>query len=470
MITKILSPSSSGKIVYDNKGSAGRLMNYLEHEARENKKDCKFFNQFTDDFLNEQVQKHIDNNVKGLKKDDAKFYSIVISPSEEELKHIGNDRDKLKEYTRSVMKNYAENFNLNKEKQLDKNDIVWYATFHESRKYGGSDKEVKEGRAKSGETKKGEQTHVHIIVSRRDKDQKISLTPNGSKSRFNIKQWQKKNAADFQQQFSYTKQCHYQNTDKNEKRLKDRLEGYFNQKEGKQVEGVNQKYGLNKQYFDTEKVIEVARGRGFDRQFYRNLKNLEESFKKGINPEDPYHHLAQDYRKKPSRNYKEEYLINRISHIQIKHGFDDRDLNIKAVLEIGKERNYDKNFYKDLRQLEERINKEGRVPENYQNKLKDESTKVSAIKILSHENSPKQAVLAQQKDKSMNGKMDFEKGKSVESKALNVGQSNSLNAIASVFSKFAQTASMPSEFSRDNPYKNIVKKKKKQGRSQNKNY
>jgi len=236
MITKILSPSSSGKIVYDNKGSAGRLMNYLEHEARENKQNCKFFNQFSDDFSSEQVQKHMDNNVKGLKKDDAKFYSIVISPSEEELKHIGNDKNRLKEYTKTVMKNYAENFNLNKEKRLDKNDIVWYATFHESRKYGGSDKEVKEGRVKSGETKKGEQTHVHIVVSRRDKDQKISLTPNGSKSRFNIKQWQKKNAVDFQQLFLYTKQCHYQNTNKNEKRLKDRLEGYFNQKEGRQVE------------------------------------------------------------------------------------------------------------------------------------------------------------------------------------------------------------------------------------------
>jgi len=138
-------------------------------------------------------------------------------------------------------------------------------------------------------------------------------------------------------------------------------------------------------------------------------------------------------------------------------------------LEIGKARSYDKNFYKDLRKLEERINKEGRVPDTYRDTLKDNRSKLSVLETLPVEKVSKQAVLAQQSNRPMSGKMDFINRKSVESN-LNTGQNNSLNAIASVFSKFAQTASMPSDFSKDNPYKNVLKKKKKQGSSQNKNY
>ena len=39
MVTKILSPKSSGEIIYDNRGSSSRLINYLQHEAKENKEN-----------------------------------------------------------------------------------------------------------------------------------------------------------------------------------------------------------------------------------------------------------------------------------------------------------------------------------------------------------------------------------------------------------------------------------------------
>ena len=203
MITKILKPSGSGKVVYDNKGSCARLVNYLAHEARPQGKEVAYFNGSRDDITAAQVTAVIDGNCKGLRKEDAKFYSLVISPSADELEHIGNDAGKLKAYTRQVMEHYARNFKLKDGRELQRENLVWYATFHQGREYNGFDKAVREGGVKAGAAKPGLQTHIHVVVSRRDVSQKISLTPTGRKERFSIQDWQKQNAQDFKQLFGY---------------------------------------------------------------------------------------------------------------------------------------------------------------------------------------------------------------------------------------------------------------------------
>ncbi len=91
MITKISRPSKSGKIVYDNKGTARRLVNYLAHEAKPQGKEVTYFNRTRSDITAQEVVERIDGNQKGLRREDAKFYSLIISPSVEELRHIGND-------------------------------------------------------------------------------------------------------------------------------------------------------------------------------------------------------------------------------------------------------------------------------------------------------------------------------------------------------------------------------------------
>lgn len=55
---------------------------------------------------------------------EAKFYSLVLSPREQELAHIGSEPDKLKGYTRRVMQQYAQNFTLPGGRQLGSQDIV----------------------------------------------------------------------------------------------------------------------------------------------------------------------------------------------------------------------------------------------------------------------------------------------------------------------------------------------------------
>ncbi|PYF68463.1 DUF5712 family protein [Pedobacter nutrimenti] len=123
MHTKIIDPkNSSNKAIYDNKGSSARAINYMNKENAD-KNIGIFFNEKEDNILHDEVIKKIDSNVNGLKEDESKFDSIVVSPSNEELLHIGNDQIKLKEFVCEVMKNYSNNFN-SKQKNYQKKEPV----------------------------------------------------------------------------------------------------------------------------------------------------------------------------------------------------------------------------------------------------------------------------------------------------------------------------------------------------------
>jgi len=161
-------------IAEGNTNSCRRLCYYLEKEniGKSIREREYFFSHSRDSVHVEQVIEHIDKNAKGhLLKTDAKFYSVVLAPSEQELEHIGNDSEKLKEYTRAAMQAYAENFN----KGLNSQDLVWYAKIEHNRQYRG-DTAIEQNK-KSGEQKEGLQTHIHIIVSRKDVTGKKKLSP-----------------------------------------------------------------------------------------------------------------------------------------------------------------------------------------------------------------------------------------------------------------------------------------------------
>lgn len=112
MYTKFINPkNSTNKANYDNKGSSLRTVNYLSKEIKNEDVSGLFFNDVSDAFYTKnEVVSAIDNNVKGLKTDDEKFQSIVLSPSQEELLWIGDDDKKLMQYCRQVVENYARNF------------------------------------------------------------------------------------------------------------------------------------------------------------------------------------------------------------------------------------------------------------------------------------------------------------------------------------------------------------------------
>lgn len=166
-----ITASSSGS----NAGSCGQLVEYLEKENNlkpEHKAEL-WFNQGRDDLRPYEVRQGIDTNTAKLKQSEAKFYLVNISPSQKELQHIGNDAQKLKEYARGVMAEYAANF----QKGLGPDDVKWYGKVEYNRGYKWTDLEVKHGLNQRGEAKAGNQMHVQIIVSRKDSHNQRLLSP-----------------------------------------------------------------------------------------------------------------------------------------------------------------------------------------------------------------------------------------------------------------------------------------------------
>ena len=157
-------PSSGG--TYNNAGSSRQLIAYLEHEDLERMEKGiytdGFFNLPEDNIYKSKVIKDIDTNIGQLLKTDAKFFAIHVSPSENELRAMGNTEQEkaeaMKRYIREVfIPEYAKNFN----KGLSEADIKFYGKIHFDR--NRSDKELN--------------MHCHLIVSRKDQAGKKKLSP-----------------------------------------------------------------------------------------------------------------------------------------------------------------------------------------------------------------------------------------------------------------------------------------------------
>ena len=216
MMTRLDNPSKPNKgenVAYSNKGSVARLKNYLvKNEDKYDSSDL-FFTATQNNMSADEFYKMIDGNVKGLERKEHKFYSLTINPSADELKFIHNDKEKLKEFVRASMANFTAAHKTLKESD----QLVWAAIIHDNRLYTADDiKRVKEKGenskikitdVKPGEIKKGENTHIHVVLSARDATQKKTitvLTANDHISKnFQLLNFQQNNQKLFQQMFYY---------------------------------------------------------------------------------------------------------------------------------------------------------------------------------------------------------------------------------------------------------------------------
>jgi len=210
--------------------SAGDFVSYLEKENQGKSLLDKeyFFNQYDDEIRPYEVIKQIDGNTSKLKLKEPKYYSITINPSQYELKHIHNSPEKLRAFVREAMKEYAGSFNREiNGRPIGVDDIKYYAKIEHERTYKSNDVVVRENKPYSnqiahlknelrkvergevpgnirqlqndiqklirdapykfqgqviepGMKKEGLQSHIHIIVSRKDASNSYSLSP-GSK-------------------------------------------------------------------------------------------------------------------------------------------------------------------------------------------------------------------------------------------------------------------------------------------------
>lgn len=159
----------------NNKGSCKALVNYLckENEGKPAVDQEHFFSHSNDNINRAHVINSIDSNISKLGKTDSKFFMVTLNFSEKEIRHLGNDPKKIRAYSREVMESYARNFN----KGLRSADLVWYAKIEYKRSYKGFEKEVLNGSVKAGQLKPGLNTHVHLVISRKDRTQKLKLSP-----------------------------------------------------------------------------------------------------------------------------------------------------------------------------------------------------------------------------------------------------------------------------------------------------
>ncbi len=210
--------------------SSADFVGYLEKENQglEQQDTEHFFNQYGDEISAEEVVNEIDGNTAKLKKKEPKFYSITVSPSKYELTKLQNNSQDLKTYTRELMKDYVASFNREiNGRPITIDDIKYYAKIEHQRTFKGTDIQIREnqpyatkilqlktdirniedGRAQGnirkiqkeiskleqqaphqqngkrivqGMPKDGNQSHIHIIVSRKNASNSISLSP-GSK-------------------------------------------------------------------------------------------------------------------------------------------------------------------------------------------------------------------------------------------------------------------------------------------------
>ncbi|MBW8244852.1 mobilization protein [Muricauda oceani] len=210
--------------------SASDFVAYLEKEnkGKELEEQEHFFDQYGEGISPREVIRDIDGNTAKLKKKEPRFYSITVNPSRRELKHLQDHPRDLKTYTRKLMKEYAKSFHREIDgRKVNVNDIVYYAKIEHQRTYKGNDRAIRENapysakiarlrneiqqieqgklngsvkrkreeierleataphrlngrRITQGMAKEGSQAHIHIIVSRKDRSNRYSLSP-GSK-------------------------------------------------------------------------------------------------------------------------------------------------------------------------------------------------------------------------------------------------------------------------------------------------
>ncbi|NIJ46526.1 hypothetical protein FHR24_003015 [Wenyingzhuangia heitensis] len=190
-----------------NTGSSYSLVMYLEKENIELEKKLDFsefqikkqpfFNHERNDFNAIDVIDKIDNNKKKLGKEDAKYFAPTINFSQSELEHLSkiasskvvkeisefNTKEFLKynslikQYAKKVMDNYAVNFNRQDKGLKSGADLVYFGKVEHYRKFKGHDSEVKNGSYNSGNNKPGLNSHIHLVVSRKDITQKMKLSP-----------------------------------------------------------------------------------------------------------------------------------------------------------------------------------------------------------------------------------------------------------------------------------------------------
>ena len=284
MHSKVINPRQHGRFVFHNRGSSSKTVTYLGHEAKAQQTTVHFFNGERNNIPSEEVRTLIDNNARGLRKNQEKFYSLVLSPSHPEIQHLQSDPRKLRAFTIKAMENYAANFAFKNhkaahDKPLTATDLVWFATVHQERK--------EKQRLQKGKAKPGSHTHIHVLVSAQNKDRTLRLNPRSHQSRFSIRDWQVQNGTSFQQMFSY----------KQSTISKKLTEGMAPEQQLRHRQRIRDKVDYLNTYFagnyklDIDRVQAIGKDQHYGKGFFFRLHHLTQRYQQGKPINNPYRML-----------------------------------------------------------------------------------------------------------------------------------------------------------------------------------
>jgi hypothetical protein len=227
MIIKFDKPKNSGS--GGNTGSSAQFVHYVDKEQKAGLNDEKWIDQEGKELYNTQVTKAIDSDRQGLRKTDGKFCTGSINPSAEEWAMMGKTEAEReanfkkwasKEFTAELASNFNKKDSKGNSIPIEPENVKIYFKMEQNRHFKGTDEEVKQGLAKSGEAKEGQNTHIHFIIARKtaDGDNRIAPTTKNKKE-FNQVDFFEKVEHNLDENFHIDREIkntfEYQNTMKN---------------------------------------------------------------------------------------------------------------------------------------------------------------------------------------------------------------------------------------------------------------
>jgi hypothetical protein len=233
MFIKFDKPKTNSKGKLASSGSSSAFVNYLGKEdeihIEQGEQPEQWFSNGRDECHPAEVRAAIDSDHQGIGKNEGKFATGSINPTEEEWKALGStEEERLNNFKSWIQKDFNQEFAGNfkkldkagKEVIIEPQNVKMYYKVEYDRYHTGRDQEVKMGLKWQGEPKEGFNVHCHFIVGRKTSDgrNRISPTTNNRKE-FDRDRLTLRTEQSFDQKTSYERPLkesyQYMNTMKN---------------------------------------------------------------------------------------------------------------------------------------------------------------------------------------------------------------------------------------------------------------
>ena len=190
MFVKFDKPKTDSKGRLANSGSSSAFVNYLGKEdeihIEQGEQPEQWFSNGRDECHPAEVRAAIDSDHQGIGKNEGKFATGSINPTEEEWKALGStEEERLNNFKSWIQKDFNQEFAGNfkkldkagKEVIIEPQNVKMYYKVEYDRYHTGRDQEVKMGLKWQGEPKEGFNVHCHFIVGRKTADGRNRISP-----------------------------------------------------------------------------------------------------------------------------------------------------------------------------------------------------------------------------------------------------------------------------------------------------